>query len=921
MKLLKKKYLNYSGKVYDIKVSTPDHSYIINNAVVHNSAAGSLTAFCLDITKVDPLEYGLLFERFLNRGRIKKTCPDIDTDFEAARRDDVKRYMEDKYGHDKVCSLGAYTSLQMKAVFRDFCKLRGVPIATMEYLSNLMFELRDNKNARATKAPWEYIFKLASRSSVLYDFVQEHAEMIEETKLCHAAPRAASVHPCATLILPPGESIYTSVPIRKAEVNGAETIVSEWEGPYVEMAGYLKEDVLGIQQLDKFRMIVNLIEENYGEKVDIYNFPLDQPEVYEMFSKGLNGDVFHLGSKGLTAFCIQVGPDTIRELCAMLALFRPGPMDSNFHMEYVALKNGEKEIEYMPGLEGITKETFGLLAYQEQIMQICVQLASFTLVEADNIRKGMGKVDKKFFAEQGEKFFAGALKNGWDKEYLEGLWSKMCAFGGYAFNKCLCGDTQLLRYANNKNGKSVFHPTIAEMYKIRHDKEFAKKNGHEELYWKYKQKGYGTCWSLNENNLLIKNNIKDIYYQGVKNCYTLTTESGKQITCTDNHKFPTSNGKKQLSEINIDTDMIFVSSGWKAKDESGIETHFEKIISIEKVGQKEVYDVEMEHPYHTLTIDNGIVTSNSHALCYAVTAYICQYLKWRWPLPYWITALQFASDDNLPRFISEINKVGKILVTSPDINKSKLSFYADFDTSKIVWSISKVKQCGEVAVSFIFEEREKNGPFFDLQEFLFRCDKRKVNKSVVENLILAGAFDDLEGLSMPSQRKRLINKYREIMNVKVDKKKDWLTLAIEEGKADSEWWWILQQKRVSGLAFFNWKDLVLSWKFEEDRYLDLEEYEKEDLKVTGSRMVLTGGIVTELEHKSSKKGDYCKFRIEQNYSFAWVTVWNDHYKNYEQEFLDCVGKIVLVKARAYFDAYKNENALQSDQGFDLTVMS
>ena len=336
------------------------------------SAAGSLIAYCLDITKVDPIEYGLLFERFLNRGRIKKTCPDIDTDFEAARRDDVKRYMEDKYGHDKVCSLGAYTSLQMKAVFRDFCKLRGVPVATMEYLSNLMFELRDNKNARATKAPWEYIFKLASRSSVLYDFVQEHAEMIEETKLCHAAPRAASVHPCATLILPPGESIYTSVPIRKAEVNGAETIVSEWEGPYVEMAGYLKEDVLGIQQLDKFRMIVNLIKENYGEDVDIYSFPLDQPEVYEMFSKGLNGDVFHLGSKGLTAFCIQVGPDNVRELCAMLALFRPGPMDSNFHMEYVALKNGEREVEYMPGLEGITKETFGLLAYQEQIMQICV---------------------------------------------------------------------------------------------------------------------------------------------------------------------------------------------------------------------------------------------------------------------------------------------------------------------------------------------------------------------------------------------------------------------------------------------------------------------------------------------------------------------------------------------------------------------
>jgi DNA polymerase III alpha subunit len=926
----------------------------------------------------------------------------------------VKRYVGSKYGADRVCSLGAYTSLQMRAVFRDFCKLRNVPQATVEFLSKIMFETRDNKNARASKAPWEYIFKLASRNQTLYDFVQSHAEMIEETRLCHAAPRAASVHPCATLILPEGESIYTSVPIRKTELKGSDMIISEWEGPYVEAAGYLKEDILGIIQLDKFRMIINLVKEHYGEDVDIYNLPLDEPGVYDMISKGLTGDVFQLGSRGLTAYSMQVKPTSVKELCAMVALFRPGPMDNGFHQEYVEVKNGRRELTYMEGLEEITKETYGLLAYQEQIMLITTHLAGFTLVEADNIRKGMGKVDKKFFAEQGQKFIEGAVKNGYDKDYVESLWHKMCAFGGYAYNKCLSGNTKLLRYTNNKSGRSAYHPTIAEMYKIRESYSYAKKHNHLSLRDKYRGEGFGTCWSLNEQNRLVKNRIVDIYYQGMRDVYKLTTESGKTIICTDNHKFPTVNGKGELKNLVVGKDQIFVSSGYKQEDtvyrfneegnnfpvkgqqgfqtrntsftqfdkyrrevasqkgccdccgeilnerkevhhkdfnhgnndwdnletlcvschkqkhfsnpdrtkpgEKGLYTHLETIVSIEYAGREEVYDVEMADPYHTLTIDNGIVTSNSHALSYALTAYISQYLKWKYPLPYWITALEFASDENLPRFISEINRTGDILVSPPDINKSELQFYADFDTKKIVWSISRVKQCGEVAVSYIFAERQKGGPFFDFKEFLFRVDKSKVNKSVVENLILAGAFDDLCDIKMPSQRKKIINEYRELSGTKIDKTKDFLTLAVQEGKTDQEWWWLLQQKRVSGFAFFDYPTILQNEGFDLSKYLSLDEFEMEEMTETGSRIVTTAGIISEIEHKTSKRGDYCKFRIEQNYSFVWVIVWNESYKQYGEILQNCEGKIACVKARAYYDSFKGENALQSDNGFELKLV-
>jgi DNA polymerase-3 subunit alpha len=1038
------------------------------------SAAGSLVAYCLNITKLDPIKYGLLFERFLNKGRVVReverecvkinneieiqgteklsvegsisrvkaidlkvgdklpnlqtevtsievfkkketevgTNPDIDIDFESAQRDTVKGQLEQKYGHDKVCSIGTYTTLQMRAIFRDFCKLENIPIGTVEYLSKIMFETRDNKNARASKAPWEYIFKLASRNDTLLKFIQEHPSMIEKTWLCHAQPRAASVHPCATVILPEDESIFTALPIRATEVNGQKLLVSEWEGPTVEKAGYLKEDILGVTQLDKFRMIIDLVRENYGEEIDIYDLPLDEPEVYKMFSEGKGGDVFQLGSKSITAYSTQVKPTEFEELCAILALYRPGPMEGNFHNEYVQLKNGQRDVEYMPGLEGITKNTFGLLAYQEQIMQIVVDLAGFTLSEADDIRKGMGKVDRKFFAEQGQKFMEGALKRGYDKDYLEDLWQKMCSFGGYAFNRCLSGDTQLLRHSNNKISRSSFWPTVGQMWKIKNNSQYATQTGHCDLHWKYRQNGYGTCWSLNERNKLIKNKIVDIRFEGVKPVYKMVLESGKTISTTSNHKFPTNNGEKKLEDINKEVDQIYVSSGYKTKDttyrwnseknypkqgqkgfqeresegtklekfrqdtrtisicencecvlegrdkeihhidgnhgnnsednlqilcvschkrrhykmgrtktgEAGIDTHLEKIVSIERSGEEEVYDVEMANPYHTLVTSEGVVASNSHSMCYAFIGYVCQYLKWKYPLPYWITALEFATDDTLLRFIAEINKAGKIKVVGPDVNRSRLKFFADFKKQEIIWSISKVKQCGEVAVSFIFEERDKNGEFFSLEEFLSRVDRSKVNKSVVENLILAGAFDAIEDIKYPSQRKSLVFRYREIMQTKVDKTKDWFEVAREEHKLDFDWWWLLQQKRVSGLAFFDYDSIVSQFDFEKDRYTEVDSFLNDDLSKSDSRLVVTSGVVSEVELRSSKKGDYCRVRLEQNYSFVWFTIWADYYSQFEKILSTSEGKIMIVKARGYYDTYKGENALQSDEKMELQIL-
>ena len=359
--------------------------------------------------------------------------------------------------------------------------------------------------------------------------------------------------------------------------------------------------------------------------------------------------------------------------------------------------------------------------------------------------------------------------------------------------------------------------------------------------------------------------------------------------------------------------------------EKGLLTHLERIISIESVGEEEVYDVEMEHPYHTLTIDNGIVTSNSHAACYAMTGYTCEYLKWKYPLPYWITALQFAAggSEDMLRFISEINTAGKIKLAPPDINKSQTEFYADFYEQRIFWSISKVKQCGEVATKFIFDERGTNGEFYSLEEFLSRVDKSKVNKSVVENLILAGCFDEIENILKVTDRARLIEKYRDICGVKIPKgKQDWYRIAVNNGHAAEEWWWLLQQKQVCGLAFFDFQNILYDADIDIDlqKYVSVEDFLNQDLSSSRTGKVLVSGIVNLIEHKSGNKGEYVRIRLEENYSFIWVTIWSEYYEKCRDIIEGSEGKIAAVYARGYYDSYKGENALQSDTGFQIKIL-
>ncbi|MCK9544982.1 MAG: DNA polymerase III subunit alpha, partial [Novosphingobium sp.] len=394
------------------------------------SAGGALVSYLLDIIQLDPLEYNLLFERFLTKARVKKGLPDIDTDFEGLRRNEVKRYMEHKYGEFQVCSIGTYSSLKMRAAIKDLARIDGISIAEVNYINKVIEDSSD----------FTTLFHQGSQSEMLKNFIKKYSNTINNIPLLFKGIRSSSIHACATLILPEDKSVFEFCPVKKMKLNdGDDVLVTEWEGGELEKAGFLKEDILGILQLDKFANILKLIKSNRDEDVDIYHIDKEDKGVYRYFHKGWNEDIFQFGTSGLKAYCKLAKPDSIEDLSAINAIYRPGAMESNAHMDYVSIRDGDTEPEYDYMLKSITQDTLGLYLYQEQVMLASQVLANFTSEEADILRKVIltkgkkGEIEKK--EEYKDKFLLGAAKNGCPRDEAIKIWEKMEKFASYGFNK------------------------------------------------------------------------------------------------------------------------------------------------------------------------------------------------------------------------------------------------------------------------------------------------------------------------------------------------------------------------------------------------------------------------------------------------------------------------------------------------------
>jgi DNA polymerase-3 subunit alpha len=385
------------------------------------SSAGSLVAYCLGITNVDPIRYGLIFERFLNPERI--SMPDMDIDFADDRRDEVIRYVVDRYGADRVAHIITFGTMGAKAVIRDVARVLGFSYGEADRLAKLVpgFPLNISLDEALEKAP-------ALAEQVKRD--QRVGEMWAVARALEGCTRHASVHASAVVIS--DEPLMERVPLYK-DPKRPELITGYAMGP-IEKLGLLKMDFLGLKTLTVISDALRLIKESRGIELDGDALPLDDARTYQLLTEARTFGVFQLESAGMRDALKRLKPQRIEDIIAMVALYRPGPMD--LIEDFVNRKHGRSPIAYEhPLMEQVLQETYGIMVYQEQVMRLAADLAGFSLGEADTLRKAMGKKDRELMATQREKFVTGCKANKIDGRKAERIWDLIEKFAGYGFNK------------------------------------------------------------------------------------------------------------------------------------------------------------------------------------------------------------------------------------------------------------------------------------------------------------------------------------------------------------------------------------------------------------------------------------------------------------------------------------------------------
>ncbi len=394
------------------------------------SAAGSVVAYCLGITKIDPMKYDLLFERFLNPDRI--SLPDIDTDFDDDGRGKVLEWVEDKYGHDKVAHIITYGTMATKNALKDVARVEKVPLSVVNHLcKQIPDKLPDGLKMNlpnAIKCVPELREAEASPDERLRNTIS-YAKMLEGTV------RGTGIHACGTIIC--RDAISDWVPVSTAEDKadpGHKLLCTQYDGHVIEETGLIKMDFLGLKTLSILKEAVENVRLHTGETVDLDTIPIDDAETYRLYSEGRTIGTFQFESAGMQKYLRELHPTTFEDIIAMNALYRPGPMD--YIPSFIARKNGKEEIKYdIPCMEKYLKDTYGITVYQEQVMLLSRQLANFTRGQSDALRKAMGKKKKAIVDQMKPMFIEGGKKNGHDPKVLEKIWADWEKFASYAFNK------------------------------------------------------------------------------------------------------------------------------------------------------------------------------------------------------------------------------------------------------------------------------------------------------------------------------------------------------------------------------------------------------------------------------------------------------------------------------------------------------
>jgi len=420
----------------------------IRTGAGRGSAAGSIVSYCLGITGIEPLKYGLIFERFLNKGR--KSLPDIDMDFDERYRGDVIQYAVEKYGKDRVAHIVTFATIKAKQAIRDAARVLGLPFSSGDKVAKMMppmilgntatisecLQLDEDNESGYSKEFYSASEELRSE----YKNNEEVKKIIDIALGLEGLRRQDGIHAAAIVISP--DTITNFLPIQQKGENAE--IVTQYEMHTVEQLGLLKMDFLGLRNLSIIDRTLKLIN---SENLDFDNLELDDEKTFKLFSEGKMTGVFQLESRVAQSVSRNLNPKRFEDIVALVALIRPGPLGAGMHNEFADRANFRKEIQYLhPDLEDVLEETYGVILYQEQVMQIAQKVAGFDLQEADNLRVAMGKKIPQVMEEQRKKFTDGAVDNNYSEQFAIEVFDQIAYFAGYGFNKSHSVPYALLAY-------------------------------------------------------------------------------------------------------------------------------------------------------------------------------------------------------------------------------------------------------------------------------------------------------------------------------------------------------------------------------------------------------------------------------------------------------------------------------------------
>jgi DNA polymerase-3 subunit alpha len=422
-----KGYAQYFLVVYDLLRYAHENGILTN---IRGSVAGSLTTYLTKITNVDPLAYKLPFERFLNPER--PSAPDIDMDFADNRRDEVIEYTRKKYGHDKVAQIGTFGTMMARGAVRDVARAMGYPYDTADRISKLI-----PMGAQGFPMTIDRALAEVAELKEAYDKEPDTKRIIDMAKKIEGCARHISVHAAGVVISP--DPLTEHVPLQydtKSKEGEERKIITQYDMHAVgeDGVGLLKFDFLGIKNLSILADAVERVKKIENVDVDIENIPLDDKKTFEMLARGETTGLFQLNGTGMTKFLVDLKPSRIHDINAMVALYRPGPLESI--PQYIERKHDETKIEYLdPRMKDILDMSYGVITYQDDVMMIAIKLGGYSWLEADKLRKAMGKKIPKDMEEQKEKLLSGLVKNGMAKKKANELWKLIEPFAAYGFNK------------------------------------------------------------------------------------------------------------------------------------------------------------------------------------------------------------------------------------------------------------------------------------------------------------------------------------------------------------------------------------------------------------------------------------------------------------------------------------------------------